>query len=122
MARQAAWAPCRARSVRFRSDWRSCGIGPRFPGPRPIKSRLGRETLTGKENIHGRRAFPGEHRLVRRLARAPRALLDFGVLIPTRPIAVLASGQGSNFEVLVLAAGRGELPGRIALLLCDVPG
>jgi len=44
------------------------------------------------------------------------------VLTPTRPIAVLASGQGTNFEALVHAAGRGELPGRIALLLCDVPG
>lgn len=37
----------------------------------------------------------------------------------THLIAVLASGEGTNFEALALAARRGELPGRIAVLLCD---
>ncbi len=36
-------------------------------------------------------------------------------------LAVLASGEGSNFESLVLAAQRGELGGRIAALLTDNP-
>ena len=36
-------------------------------------------------------------------------------------IAVLASGSGTNFESLALAARRGELGGRIAVLLCDRP-
>ena len=36
-----------------------------------------------------------------------------------RTVAVFASGRGSNFEALALAAGRGEFPGRIAVLLCD---
>jgi len=36
-------------------------------------------------------------------------------------VAVLASGQGTNFEALTLAAQRGELGGRIAVLLCDRP-
>jgi phosphoribosylglycinamide formyltransferase-1 len=36
-------------------------------------------------------------------------------------LAVLASGQGGNFEALALAASRGEFPGRIAVLLCDRP-
>lgn len=36
-------------------------------------------------------------------------------------LAVLASGQGSNFEALVMAARRHEIPARIALLLCDRP-
>ena len=40
----------------------------------------------------------------------------------TPSLAVLASGRGSNFEALALAARRGELPGRIVLLLCDRPG
>jgi phosphoribosylglycinamide formyltransferase-1 len=34
-------------------------------------------------------------------------------------LAVLASGRGSNFEALVLAAQSGQIPGRIAVLLCD---
>ncbi|HTK31897.1 MAG TPA: phosphoribosylglycinamide formyltransferase [Candidatus Saccharimonadaceae bacterium] len=37
----------------------------------------------------------------------------------TRMLAVLASGNGSNFEALALAARRGELGGRIAVLLSD---
>ena len=37
-------------------------------------------------------------------------------------LAVLASGDGSNFEALTLAARRGELGGTIELLACDVPG
>ena len=37
-------------------------------------------------------------------------------------LAVLASGQGTNFEALALASRRGELGGRIAVLLCDQPG
>lgn len=36
-------------------------------------------------------------------------------------LAVLASGEGSNFESLALAAQRGELGGRIAVLLTDNP-
>ena len=36
-------------------------------------------------------------------------------------IAVLASGTGTNFEALALASRRGEIPGRIAVLLCDRP-
>ncbi len=39
--------------------------------------------------------------------------------LPT--LAVFASGNGSNFEALVEAEGRGELGGRIAVLLCDRP-
>ncbi len=41
---------------------------------------------------------------------------------PPATIAVLASGSGTNFEALALAARVGELPGRIAVLLCDSPG
>ncbi len=37
-------------------------------------------------------------------------------------LAVLASGDGSNFEALTLASRRGELGGTIELLVCDVPG
>jgi phosphoribosylglycinamide formyltransferase-1 len=36
-------------------------------------------------------------------------------------LAVLASGQGTNFEALALAAQRGELGGRLALLATDRP-
>jgi phosphoribosylglycinamide formyltransferase-1 len=39
-----------------------------------------------------------------------------------RVLAVLASGRGSNLEALALAARRGEVPGRIAVVLCDRPG
>jgi len=38
-----------------------------------------------------------------------------------RTLAVFASGQGTNFEALVLAARRGDLGGRIAVLLSDRP-
>jgi phosphoribosylglycinamide formyltransferase-1 len=38
-----------------------------------------------------------------------------------RTVAVLASGQGSNFEALARAAERGELGGRIAVLATDRP-
>ena len=38
-----------------------------------------------------------------------------------RTFAVLASGQGSNFEALARASGRGNFPGRIVALLCDRP-
>lgn len=38
-----------------------------------------------------------------------------------RTLAVFASGRGTNFEALARAAGRGELPGRIACLMCDRP-
>jgi phosphoribosylglycinamide formyltransferase-1 len=38
-----------------------------------------------------------------------------------RTIAVLASGQGTNFEALARASAREELGGRIVLLLCDRP-
>ena len=37
-------------------------------------------------------------------------------------LAVFASGRGSNFEALVLAARRGEFPGRVAALFSDQPG
>jgi phosphoribosylglycinamide formyltransferase-1 len=37
-------------------------------------------------------------------------------------IAVLASGNGSNFEALASAAARGALGGTIVALLCDQPG
>jgi phosphoribosylglycinamide formyltransferase-1 len=55
---------------------------------------------------------------------APRErLLECGVLVSTpHTFAVLASGSGSNFEALVHAERRGELPGRIALLATDQPG
>jgi len=36
-------------------------------------------------------------------------------------LAVLASGQGTNFEALALAAERGQLGGRIAILVSDRP-
>jgi phosphoribosylglycinamide formyltransferase-1 len=50
-------------------------------------------------------------------------LVDCGVHFSSpATLAVLASGTGSNFEALALAAARGELGGRIALLLCDRPG
>jgi phosphoribosylglycinamide formyltransferase-1 len=48
-------------------------------------------------------------------------LLDCGVLSSSRTLAVLASGRGTNLEALALAERRGELGGRIAALLCDVP-
>jgi phosphoribosylglycinamide formyltransferase-1 len=38
-----------------------------------------------------------------------------------RRLAVLASGQGTNFEALALAERRGELGGRLVALLCDRP-
>lgn len=38
-----------------------------------------------------------------------------------RTLAVLASGQGTNFEALALAARRDELGGRIAVLVSDRP-
>lgn len=39
----------------------------------------------------------------------------------SRPLAVLVSGEGSNLEALADAAERGELGGRLALVLCDRP-
>ena len=57
----------------------------------------------------------------RRLVRAARGLLDCLVAPLARTLAVLASGAGTNFEALARAAGSGEIPGRIALLLCDRP-
>jgi len=38
-----------------------------------------------------------------------------------RNLAVLASGQGTNFEALALAASRGELGGRVVALVSDEP-
>jgi len=38
---------------------------------------------------------------------------------PLRTLAVLASGQGTNFEALARAAARDELGGRIAVLVSD---
>jgi len=43
------------------------------------------------------------------------------VLTSARAIAVLASGQGSNFEALAAAAARGELGAPIVLLASDQP-
>lgn len=37
------------------------------------------------------------------------------------PIAIFASGEGSNFEALVVAAERGEIPAEVVLLVCDRP-
>ena len=37
-------------------------------------------------------------------------------------LAVFASGNGTNFEAIVSAAERGELPARVVLLVCDRPG
>ena len=37
-------------------------------------------------------------------------------------LAVFASGTGPNFEDIVSAAERGELPARVVLLVCDRPG
>jgi phosphoribosylglycinamide formyltransferase-1 len=38
-----------------------------------------------------------------------------------RTFAVLASGQGTNFEALARASAHGDFPGRIVALLCDRP-
>ena len=52
--------------------------------------------------------------------RAGERLLDCGVLPPDpRTLAVLASGEGSNFEALARAASHGALGGRIVVLLAD---
>ena len=58
----------------------------------------------------------------RALARPRARLVDCGVPA-TRPhrLAVLASGDGSNFEALTLASQQGELGGQVVLLLCDDP-
>jgi phosphoribosylglycinamide formyltransferase-1 len=49
-------------------------------------------------------------------------LVDCGVLSNSqRTLAVFASGNGTNFEALARAARRGELGGRIAVLMCDRP-
>ncbi len=37
-------------------------------------------------------------------------------------LAVFASGSGTNFQAIVDAAKRGDLPARVALLVCDRPG
>jgi phosphoribosylglycinamide formyltransferase-1 len=44
------------------------------------------------------------------------------VLVRPARIAVLASGQGTNFEALAAAAARDVLGGSIVALLCDMPG
>ena len=54
-----------------------------------------------------------------RLVRASGRLLDCGVDRSLRTLAVLASGEGTNFESLARAAAADEIPGRIAVLLCD---
>ena len=36
-------------------------------------------------------------------------------------LAILASGRGGNLEALILAARRGELPGRVAVAISDHP-
>jgi phosphoribosylglycinamide formyltransferase-1 len=50
-------------------------------------------------------------------------LVDCGVVAPTpmRNLAVLASGRGTNFEALALAARQGELGGPIVALISDQP-
>jgi phosphoribosylglycinamide formyltransferase-1 len=55
------------------------------------------------------------------LAGGGERLLDCGVTTSMRTLAVLASGQGTNFGTLALAALRGEIPGRIAVMLTDRP-
>ncbi len=37
------------------------------------------------------------------------------------PIAVFASGEGTNFEAIVTAAERGEIPAEVVLVVCDHP-
>ena len=37
-------------------------------------------------------------------------------------LAVFASGNGTNFEAIVSAAERGDLPAQVVLLVCDRPG
>lgn len=37
-------------------------------------------------------------------------------------IAVFASGSGTNFEAIVTACERGELPAEVVLMVCDKPG
>ena len=39
-----------------------------------------------------------------------------------RRLAVLASGNGTNFEAIAAACERGELPARVVLMVCDRPG
>jgi len=48
-------------------------------------------------------------------------LIDCGVAPTARTLAVLASGEGTNFEALARASQRGTLPAPIAVLLCDRP-
>lgn len=38
-----------------------------------------------------------------------------------KKIAVFASGGGTNFEAIVAASERGEIPAEVALLVCDKP-
>lgn len=37
-------------------------------------------------------------------------------------LAVFASGSGTNFEAIVTACERGELPAEVVLMVCDKPG
>lgn len=37
-------------------------------------------------------------------------------------LAVFASGNGTNFEAIVTACERGELPAEVVLMVCDKPG
>lgn len=37
------------------------------------------------------------------------------------PIAIFASGEGSNFEAIVIAAEQGLIPAEVVLLVCDKP-
>jgi phosphoribosylglycinamide formyltransferase 1 len=55
--------------------------------------------------------------------RRSGALVDCGVVLSSSPrtLAVLASGQGTNFEALARASQRLELGGTISLLLTDRP-
>lgn len=39
-----------------------------------------------------------------------------------RRLAVFASGTGTNFEAIVSASERGEIPARVVLMVCDRPG
>ncbi len=62
------------------------------------------------------RSGPAPHALAAARAR----LLDCDVVTSEpRTLAVLASGEGSNFEALARASARGDLGGRVAVLLCD---
>ncbi len=82
-------------------------------------AELAARARRGRRRSRASREPSGDHALA-----GPRGrLVDCGVLSSrSRRLAVLASGQGSNFEALTLASQRGELGGRVVLLVSDDPG